>query len=469
MDCPGRCPAPRSASISEECDLSTSDECMRTPESLSPCAPPSPDVIPTFTDRTEIAGSASPVLQERKSATMKRTPQPTLTQSKLTSLLQARSGPEVAPSLPVTPGTDAPRVVSLETVEMDTSSATPVSAGSDPVPPPGSSMVTTDFLLKALKENTDFLIKSFNSSIGALSTRIEDNATRISNNSEAISRQAATSASQRAELEAVAVRVSALERAESRPECGQVDERATLSMSYLTARRSVRLWPVAGQSDDELWEGVGEFLHGTLAINEGDVCQEDIESVSRVLDGREHSGKEEVLVKFFDKQKRDLVVSSSPSLAKEVDREGKPTAGIRLEIPPELSDTFRLLHRFGTRLRARHGVGTKRHIKFDDYCGSLYANIKLPGDASWTKITPAMARADLSASMREENEHTQKRLAAKLVPGPRVRLSRPVGELRALQTLRTERPAPQAGGGAPAPCPSGKRPRWSVPDRRRPV
>ena len=50
--------------------------------------------------------------------------------------------------------------------------------------------------------------------------------------------------------------------------------------------------------------------------------------------------------------------SSSLVLRSTFDGEGKPTAGIRLELPPELLDTVRLLSRFGTRLRARHGVGT---------------------------------------------------------------------------------------------------------------
>lgn len=88
-----------------------------------------------------------------------------------------------------------------------------------------------------------------------------------------------------------------------------------------------------------------------------------------------------VLVEFYDKKKRDLVMTSSPNLAGKVDQEGKPTAGIRLEIPTELNDTFRLLTSFGARLRARHGPGTKRHIKFDDYSASLFPNIKLPRDS----------------------------------------------------------------------------------------
>ena len=117
-----------------------------------------------------------------------------------------------------------------------------------------------------------------------------------------------------------------------------------------------------------------------------------------------------MLVRFTDVRKRDLAVVSSVNLADRVDSSGKPTTGIRLEIPPELTDTFRLLSRFGTRLRARHGVGTKRHVKFDDYAGSLFTNIKLPGDTTWTRVTPEMARRDLEASINETSEANQGRL-----------------------------------------------------------
>lgn len=105
--------------------------------------------------------------------------------------------------------------------------------------------------------------------------------------------------------------------------------------------------------------------------------------------------------------------ANATNLSDSGDGEGRPTAGIRLEIPSELEDTFRLLARFGTRLRARHGEGTKRHIKFDDFAGSLYSNVKLPGDLSWTRVTPAMAQEDLEASLREESSRHKKRLATK--------------------------------------------------------
>ena len=158
---------------------------------------------------------------------------------------------------------------------------------------------------------------------------------------------------------------------------------------------------------------------------------------------------------FKDRRKRDLVMAGSVNLAYEVGPDRRPTAGTRLEIPPELKGTFRLFTRFGTRLRARHGEGTKRHIKFDDFKGSLVTNVKLPGDENWTRVTPQMAKDDLEASMREEDSRNQARLAAKLVPGPRERLALPQPGAR--PGVRG-RQAPMNSA-----APSGKRPRWSGP------
>ena len=226
----------------------------------------------------------------------------------------------------------------------------------------------------------------------------------------------------------------------------------------MLARRSVRMWPISGDDEDALWEGVGDFLHDTLAIRSDDVSQNDIESISRIQGDDMVAVKGEALVTFYDKKKRDLVLTHSPSLACKIDGENKPTAGIRLEIPPELDDTFRLLTRFGARLRARHGAGTRRHIKFDDFNASLFTNVKLPGDVNWTRVTADMARNDLEASMREEGIATQKRLASKLMPGPRERLNRPM-------TTRTEALLGPPPSEAPVAGPSGKRPRWLVPER----
>lgn len=130
-------------------------------------------------------------------------------------------------------------------------------------------------------------------------------------------------------------------------------------------------------------------------------------------------------------------------------------------------DSFRLLSRFGTRLRARHGQGTKRHIKFDDFNASLYCNIKLPGDENWTRVTTKMASDDLKASFHEENSSNQRRLASKLLPGPRVRLQRPLNAPPLSQRSGHRMIAPSALGQAMEEdedlSSSPPRKRWSPP------
>ena len=380
---------------------------------------------------------------------MKRTPQANLTQSKLTAMFQTQHKPATVDPEPGAAGA-APTVEQMDT-EMATAPL-PAAAKVVKESPP----VTADFLLKSLKENTDMIIKSFSLNLDALSKIVEGNATNIAANSEAIARNSKETASQCARIDALEQRMHRMEGGGPQQHVA-THTRATLSRDYLDARRSLRLWPVLGGTQDELWDGTLQFVREVLEITEQEVNEVDIESITRVCDNLVLQDRQEVLVKFNDSRKRDTVMSSSVKLAARIDAEGKPTAGIRLEIPGELSDTFRLLSRFGTRLRARHGIGTKRHIKFDDFCGSLYSNIKLPGDEHWTKITPQMAREDLDASHREESEYTRKRLATKLVPGPKERLQRPLP----IQPREVRLPllGSQDARTLPTSGPSGKRPR----------
>lgn len=99
-----------------------------------------------------------------------------------------------------------------------------------------------------------------------------------------------------------------------------------------------------------MWEGVGDFIHDTLRVNESEVGQDNIESVRRTIDRSPTGVSSEVLVTFCDSRRRYLVISHSLNLADMVDSEGRPTAGVRLEIPGELMDTIRLLSRFLARL-----------------------------------------------------------------------------------------------------------------------
>ena len=435
-----------------------------TPGSVSPRAGGKPWPVVTL---EEIESSASPSLSSAKTkmpSKIQRTPQPTLSQSKLTGSgilqiqgLSTSSGIHPAAlvsgaqsSAPPLPGNSlAPATAPAQTTEPPTSMDT---SG----PPAGSNLVTTDFLLRSLKENTDHIIQSFNLSLGLLSQKVDSNTSNITSNAAAIKTQSVSTDEVKADLGRLEARVRSLEGCQSAPDPVN-KERKPLSGEYLRARRAARLWPVPGTSDEDLWGGVGEFLHCTMGISEDDVCQEDIEDVRRdAADAVSGIIREEVVVLFKDKQKRDLVMVNSARLAGRVDNEGRPTAGIRLEIPPELNDTYRMLSRFGTRIRAIHGEGTRRHIKFDDFLGSLFVNVKLPGNVSWTRVSPEMAQKDLALSMKEENAGIQRRLAAKLIPGSRQRLGLPMPE-----------PIPSTSRLAPVAAPSrhGKRPRWSAPGR----
>ena len=296
-----------------------------------------------------------------------------------------------------------------------------------PSDPTGSAatLVTTDFLLKSLQLNTEQIIKSFTSNLGALALKIDSNTMKIDDNTEMIKRQAEAGEADREEIRKLSARMTALESGTGQPRA--TPGRAVLSPEYLKARRAIRLWPVLGADEGQLWGNVGDFLHDTMRVPTTDVNQNDIEDVQRVPGGRGDVVRDEVVVTFKDKDVRDKVMSWSVNLADCIDAAGRPTAGTRLEVPDSLMDTFRLLSRFGTRLRARHGTGKKRHIKFDDYSGSLFTNVKLPGDHNWTRVSPEMARNDLEDSVREENRVNQRRLAAKLIPGPRERLANPLG------------------------------------------
>ena len=412
---------------------------------------------------------------------MKRTPQPTLTQSRLTGFgvlkIQGATQTQGAKTTPVSGPTGArdrsfsegDSMTITETFKspersrnMDTSTPEqnrkrPRSTNEDEG--------MKEFFLQALNLNKEEIIISFQLGLGELSKRVEDNTRGIAANKEDMEKQCSRVDGHDVELEKLTARVRALERSE--PRKSEVPRRAALSEAYLKARRSVRLWPVVGTTKAELWGNAGEFLHGPLAVSESDMGQYHVEAGFPASDPVQPEGiRNEDVVRFRSSRIRDMVMSYSVNLAGCVGPDGRPTVGTRLEIPGELKDTFRLLSLLGTRLRARHGEGTKRHVKFDDFTGSLFSNIKLPGDTKWTRVTPEMARSDLEALLREENEANQKMLASKLVPGPRESLHRPAADSNILQLARSATPfAPVVGAASP----SGKRPRWSGPQRRPPT
>ena len=378
----------------------------------------------------EEADSASPDLKKGKTQNMKRTPQPTLAQSRLTStggtLKIHTTGSSTSTATSITTEDNPPE---KSPSMMDTTPAPPPTAGH--LVGEGSVPLTADFFRNLIGENTKMVtekIETLSEDLLTLSKKVDANKDGIDRASSEMAKQAATIADQKLLLDELGERVC---RLEAGPALRPPEPSRDKSAGFLKARRSLCVWPIRGENDDDLWRGVGDFIHESLKISEDVMSQDDIESIRQVNERGAPLGNvnAEVLVTFVCPRKRDIILSHASNLAPYVDGAGRPTAGIRLEIPTELDGTFRLLSRFGTRLRARHREGTKRHIKFDDYEASLFINVKLPGDDRWTRISPATARADQENSSREESARILRKISGASQPavnGPRQRLAVPL-------------------------------------------
>ena len=262
----------------------------------------------------------------------------------------------------------------------------------------GTEPLTAEFFRNLIGENTATIttkIDKVTGDLASLSRSVEASKSELATVSSEVNRQATELADHHLQLAALSNRIVRLEQGRQLPEQGR-----NLSPAYLRARRSIRMWPIIFSSSNTLWKGVSEFIHTALGIPEDDLGPEDIEDVVAIPDPEYATGnlRKEALVTFFCPRKRDMLLSKSPNLATRIDSDGRPTAGLRLEILDELMRQFRILSRFGTRLRARHGLGTKRHIKFDDMDGSLFMNIKLPGDDTWSEVTVDTAMEDMDGS-----------------------------------------------------------------------
>ena len=175
-----------------------------------------------------------------------------------------------------------------------------------------------------------------------------------------------------------------------------------------SARRSVRLWPVAGERSDELWDNAGIFLQEKLQL--GPINEAQIEKIFRPENPSGAGVKMEVIVVFKLTEMRDKVMGASSKLSDCFNNEGRPTAGIRIEVLRHLRADFSALNKFGQQLRKRHGEGTRRHVKFDDIDKALFLNVKLPRDESWSRIPICVARKALKSREAKYSDALMKRM-----------------------------------------------------------
>ena len=210
------------------------------------------------------------------------------------------------------------------------------------------------------------------------------------------------------EMKQIRQSIEEIRTAQSQPQHGgnprtgdlRVDGRASdLDIDYWRARRSIRIWPVRQDHSGALLSPAMIFIHDLLRVPRSEITVNDVEDVRRPTTkrrrNRESSNTEyarnEIVVRFKTTEIRDSVMSHSPNLAEHISNDGKPTAGVRLEVPSHLTSAMQDFLNYGRDLHKQHGSGFKRYIKFDDTEMCLFMQARLPNTDEWLHIDHAMA------------------------------------------------------------------------------
>ena len=188
---------------------------------------------------------------------------------------------------------------------------------------------------------------------------------------------------------------------------------------YNISRRTLRIWPIMGSNEDDYRSGVVDFFKNGLLLTESELQSAPIEKIERVrLPSASHIHNE-LRVIFRDPSGRDSISSKGKLLASYHDSNGRPLAGFRMDIPEYLASDHKLLNDYGYRMKRVHGKETRKFVKFDESSFSLVLELKLPGDHTWLRITPQLAR-----ELKKEYEQEDiQRLRGKLVARPRAESS----------------------------------------------
>ena len=183
------------------------------------------------------------------------------------------------------------------------------------------------------------------------------------------------------------------------------NQKSTLEEAlFEKSRRSLRIWPINGSNEEEMLAEVKKFCFEALLLCPS--MELGITSIERARSSPRGRPFSEVIAVFEDNFARDRVFACGPKLSNYRDHEGKPTCGIRLQIPGHLMVQFRALESYAFNQRSRHEKGEiKKHIKFDESTKGLYMQIKHTKDDGWLDISYAVAKAE----MEKNNEKRAKR------------------------------------------------------------
>ena len=110
--------------------------------------------------------------------------------------------------------------------------------------------------------------------------------------------------------------------------------RSSREAAYDKARRSLRVWPIEGEDTNELRKNFKDFAINALLIAQDTVDNTNILEIIRVRNSPSARVYLEASVTFETVEERDFFNPRARNLADYRDKEGKPEAGIRMDIPP---------------------------------------------------------------------------------------------------------------------------------------
>ena len=133
----------------------------------------------------------------------------------------------------------------------------------------------------------------------------------------------------------------------------------------------------------------------------GDVSPDDVEHVRRMRLRREKQNLGEVIVLFSSIEVRDRVSSYARNLSAFIDAAGRPTAGIRIDVPDHLLGVHRTLIQYGHAMWIKHKKDPemKRNIRFDDVELSFCIDFRFPAHKDWISVSFQRALRDRRSSV----------------------------------------------------------------------
>ena len=156
---------------------------------------------------------------------------------------------------------------------------------------------------------------------------------------------------------------------------------------YLRARRSFKIWPLVISTPGKQDEAVREFFMKQMDVPMSVAMQATLDTIKPADQAKGSRITSEYVVTFGDVESRDMIKSYASGLAA-----AKGQAGLRLDIPPCLKGSFRILNEHGMAMIKIYGKEVKRNIRFDDRNEDLMMDIKLPTSTTWHNITIDQAR-----------------------------------------------------------------------------